>query len=204
MPSDAGTSQNRNPGVPGSPIGQQHWCEPTRRGATAIYRAGVSAGAVRPPVGGISLSRKDKRGIVSAGLGTCRWRGARGGVDVLPVRIGDGRAGRSRRCAFPTTAFFEMPIRRPICAVVCPSDQSCRNSRIVFSVHSNSEFVLCIRLSCCCHRNPASRPAGTVQAAGRAFTRLAGVPVGRHRRGARQVTCQSGFRAPGRRPGVRC
>jgi hypothetical protein len=31
--------------------------------------------------------------------------------------MGLGRAGRCRRCAFPTTAFFEMPMRRPISAV---------------------------------------------------------------------------------------
>ena len=67
----------------------------------------------------------------------------------LPVRIGDGRAGRSRRCALPTTAFFEMPIRRPISAVECPSDQSCRNLRI-------RRPSIRIRNSCCASGSPAA------------------------------------------------
>jgi hypothetical protein len=31
--------------------------------------------------------------------------------------MGDGRAGKSSRCAFPTMAFFVTPNRRPISAV---------------------------------------------------------------------------------------
>ena len=55
-------------------------------------------------------------------------------------RIGDGRAGRSSRCALPTTAFFETPNRRPISAVDSPSSQSVRNRTIVSSAHSISWF----------------------------------------------------------------
>ena len=49
-----------------------------------------------------------------------------------------GRAVRFSRCALPTTAFFEMPMRRPISAVECPSAQRSRRRAIVSSVHSIS------------------------------------------------------------------
>jgi hypothetical protein len=58
-------------------------------------------------------------------------RGTGGCLDRLAVgapgsdrRMGDGRAGRSRRCAFPTIAFFETSMRRPISAAECPSAHS--------------------------------------------------------------------------------
>ena len=67
----------------------------------------------------------------------------------LPVRIGDGRAGRSRRCAFPTTAFFEMPIRRPISAVDTPLTR-------VAAVHGSHRPSIQIRSSRCASGSPAA------------------------------------------------
>ncbi len=188
--------------MPGSPIGQQHGCEPIRRGAIATRLAGVAVGAMRSTVAGTLASRKDERGMVSASLGTGCLRGAEDGRGDPPLRIGDGRAGRSRRCAFPTTVFFETPIRRPISAVECPSDQSWRNSRIVSSVHSNSEFVLRIRVSCCCFIGTPPRGLPAVRRA-RARKRpaglLRGAHAGRHRRCGRQWRRDSRSRAMGRR-----
>lgn len=50
--------------------------------------------------------------------------------------IGDGLAGRSSRCALPTTAFLETPNRRPISALECPSSHSVRRDATVASVQS--------------------------------------------------------------------
>ena len=54
----------------------------------------------------------------------CGGTDRRGWPELAPSRrIGEGRAGKSSRCALPTTAFFETPIRRPISAVesaICP------------------------------------------------------------------------------------
>ena len=64
---------------------------------------------------------------------------ARGVAPPAPSRrIGDGRGGRFSRCALPTTAFLDTPIRRPISAVESPSDQSTRSRAIVSSFHSMS------------------------------------------------------------------
>ena len=52
--------------------------------------------------------------------------------------IGDGRAGRSRRSAFPMTAFFETPRRRPISAVERPVFHSRRRRLIRSGVQSTS------------------------------------------------------------------
>jgi hypothetical protein len=72
------------------------------------------------------------------------WRGVvRRGCLPSPDpsrRIGEGRAGRSSRCALPTTAFFETPSRLPISAVECPSSHSARKRMIVSSAHSISWF----------------------------------------------------------------
>src|ERR1700760_4529058 len=51
-------------------------------------------------------------------------RGCDGGVGASSRLIGDGRAGRSSRCALPTTAFLLTPSRTAICAVECPSSHS--------------------------------------------------------------------------------
>jgi hypothetical protein len=152
-----------------------------RRCAIATRRVGAGVRAMRSPVVGMLPPRKDERGMVSASFGTGGRRGARGGRGDLPVRIGDGRAGRSRRCAFPTTAFFEMPIRRPISAVEYPSDQSRRSSWIASSVHSNPAFVLRIRVSCCCCCFIGTPPRGLPGARERPDRPLRGAHAGRHR-----------------------
>ena len=68
-----------------------------RRGAIATCRAGLTVGAMRATGAGMSASRMHESGKVSASLGTGCRRGARGTRGEPPVRIGDGRAGRSRR-----------------------------------------------------------------------------------------------------------
>lgn len=50
--------------------------------------------------------------------------------------MGEGRAGKLRRCALPTTAFLEIFKRRPISAVDKPSDHNVRRRAIASSVHS--------------------------------------------------------------------
>ena len=162
--------------MPGPPIGQQYGCEPMRDDAIAACRAGLIVGAMRTTGAGMSALCKDESGMVSASAGTGCRRGARG---EPPIRIGDGRAGRSRRCALPTTAFFEIPIRRPISAVECPSDQSCRNFSILSSVHSNSKFMLRLRVSCyCCFIGTPFRGLPAARRA-RARKRLAGLCAAR-------------------------
>lgn len=63
----------------------------------------------------------------------CGWR--------RPGLIGDRRAVRSRRCALPMTAFFEMLRQRPISAVETPSSQSLRSLAMVKSVHGVSMYT---------------------------------------------------------------
>ncbi len=72
-------------------------------------------------------------------IGTWTGRGARGtgvGRGSASRRIGLGRAGSVSRCALPTTAFFEMPMRRPISAVEWPSAQSAFRRSIASVVQS--------------------------------------------------------------------
>lgn len=51
-------------------------------------------------------------------------------------RMGDGRAGNPKRCAFPTTAFLVMERRLPISAVERPSAHNALSWAIISSVHS--------------------------------------------------------------------
>jgi hypothetical protein len=55
--------------------------------------------------------------LVGAGGRRCDGAAGRAMPPSTSRRIGLGRAGRFKRCALPTTAFFETPIRRPISAV---------------------------------------------------------------------------------------
>ena len=56
--------------------------------------------------------------------------GGRGETPGIPSRrIGEGTGRQVQPCALPTTAFFDIPIRRPISAVECPSDQSIAQPR---------------------------------------------------------------------------
>jgi hypothetical protein len=57
-------------------------------------------------------------------------------------RIGLGREDKFSRCALPTTAFFEIPIRRPISAVERPSAQKARSLSIASCVQSMKELPL--------------------------------------------------------------
>ncbi len=68
---------------------------------------------------------------------TTRRTGERFGASPgAPRRIGDGRAASDKRCALPTTAFFETPIRRPISAVDTPSAQRVFSRSMISSVQS--------------------------------------------------------------------
>ena len=94
-----------------------------------------------------------------------RWRSQAGPSDRgFPV-------GRSRRCALPTTAFFETPRRRPISAVECPSSQSWRSLATVSSFQSLPLLVVRIGVSCCCSRlqDPFSASAGGAPGKGAAW-----------------------------------
>jgi hypothetical protein len=53
--------------------------------------------------------------------------------------MGLGRDDRFSRCALPTTAFFEIPMRRPISAVESPSAQKARSRSIASCVQSMKE-----------------------------------------------------------------
>ena len=53
----------------------------------------------------------------NVGPSTRRTVARRTGAAFGSRRIGDGRAGKSSRCALPTMAFFVTPSRRPISAV---------------------------------------------------------------------------------------
>src|SRR5271166_5629883 len=134
----ASSAQNRKPAVPGSPRGQQHDLVAVAagrgtKGGAAGCRCGGKAGS--GAVGGVGIVRSGPLiGMMSASFGTAGRRAGRGCREP-PLRIGDGRLGRSSLCALPTTAFLETPSLRPISAVEWPSDQRARSSLIVTSVH---------------------------------------------------------------------
>jgi hypothetical protein len=116
-----GSSQYLKERVPGSPIGQQHGQSMLSPGlylATRTGSAGATLGVVTIESAYCMLATSGgsaRGGKVEAGTTVrCRRAGAAWPLDFL---IGEGRAGKSSRCAFPTTAFFEMPMRRPISAV---------------------------------------------------------------------------------------
>src|SRR5690348_15391006 len=124
---------------------------PYGRGAGGATRAGGGAGAgftdktARCGMAAGPWVEDDKplSAVLESGgsVGPATRRGAlrRGALPPEPSRrIGEGRAGRSRRCALPTTAFFDTPRRRPISAVDSPSSHSARKRRIVSSAHSIS------------------------------------------------------------------
>jgi hypothetical protein len=116
---------------------------PARRSASSRWRCGNRAGDWRPApaIAGrapaVARARRRPAGVAAP-------RAARQPVPPAPARrprgrrwpIGDGRAGRSRRWAFPTIAFFDTPRRRPISAVEWPSAHSSLRRTIVSSVHS--------------------------------------------------------------------
>ena len=124
-------AQKRKDAVPGSPIGQQQAFWLPDRGMTRCAREwGASDGKDRTMAGGdagafitgAGAGDMVGRGGIAAGRGAGAARGAEtlatdGGRGIASRRIGLGRAERFSRCALPTTAFFEMPIRRPISAV---------------------------------------------------------------------------------------
>ena len=114
-------SQKRNVFVRGSPIGQQQHelgsALTGADGATATGACGVMAMA------GLA-------GMLASGGSVLLLARGPDGVGSALRRIGDGLASSSRRPALPTTAFFEIPIRRPISAVECPSDHRRLSSRI--------------------------------------------------------------------------
>jgi hypothetical protein len=121
---------------------------PYGRGAGGATLAGGGAGigfATNPVIGGRTAVPPPEAlsgTVLESGgkVGPATRRGVvRLGAPPLPSRrIGDGRAGRSSRCALPTTAFLETPSRRPISAVESPSSHSARKRTIVSSAHSIS------------------------------------------------------------------
>lgn len=136
--------------MPGSPIGQQQvTIRPYGRGAGGATRAtgtgggfGAVNGAIRGAIGCPAPPPIIGEVLESGGsVGPATRRGADRRVtrpDPPSRRIGEGRAGKSSRCALPTTAFFETPRRRPISAVDRPSSHSVRKRTIVSSAHSIS------------------------------------------------------------------
>ena len=186
-PVSFGSSQKRKALVPGSPIGQQQPSE--RRLVDTDRMTGLSEGgagligAVGRELGAAACCRQ-----VSAGRLGPRVRRGLGAPDAPLRLIGDGRAGRCKRCAFPTIAFLLKPNLRPISAVLWPSDQSERRRAMVVSVHSDSELVpstvasysVCLwaarRAGRCCRSGQLGpvlfpkAPAGICQAAGRTST----------------------------------
>jgi hypothetical protein len=107
LPAVAAALQKWKLGFPGSPIGQQHGV--ARKVCFGGDMIGRKAGA-GAPIEAASGGR----------VGPCIRRGAGGRGEALPStprRMGEGRGGKFSRCAFPTTAFFEILSRRPISAV---------------------------------------------------------------------------------------
>lgn len=127
FPTKAGSVQKWKPGVPGLPMGQQQVSVLTAGVAVAVrslWKVGadgmaggtIGAGAAATGSGTSDGLATATMGMMSTSRGTGSRRGGRDGW--LPEhRMGDGRCGRSRRWALPTTAFFETPRRRPISAV---------------------------------------------------------------------------------------
>ena len=139
LPGVALPVQKRKSGVPGSPSGQQQLrAEARGKGRTTLACGGgaatgaTAAGVSRRRSGAASRSTPSRStGAGGAGGAAGRRGGATGrGAASAPSasrRIGLGRAARFSRCALPTTAFLEMPMRRPISAVECPSAQKARS-----------------------------------------------------------------------------
>ena len=76
------------------------------------------------PNGHLQHAPEVLRAICRIGLTGTFATGRGAATTLLPLpwrRIGEGRAGRPRRCALPTTAFLVMPISLPISEVVRPS-----------------------------------------------------------------------------------
>jgi hypothetical protein len=158
LPWVASASQKRKLFVPGSPIGQQHATVRLDRYATARTGGGAGgangrgAGAEAVTAGrstggritGVAMgaatagggSLADKGGKV--GPTTRRGAGGRAGPAAPSRRIGEGRAGKLSRCAFPTTAFLDTFMRRPISAVERPSAHNARKRAMLSSFHSIS------------------------------------------------------------------
>jgi hypothetical protein len=116
-----GSSQYLKERVPGSPMGQrqgQSMLSPALYRCLRTESAGATLGVVATGSGYCMVATggsSGRGGKVEVGTTVrCRRAGAALPLDFL---IGEGRAGKSSRCAFPTTAFFEMPMRRPISAV---------------------------------------------------------------------------------------
>ncbi len=131
------------------------WCRARRSASSRAADAPSRCAAARSDAARRAASRRpgSARAAIATGRGsegiaarsggsvgptTRRTAGRRGAEPGSPRRIGDGRADKFSRCALPTTAFFDTPIRRPISAVECPSDQSALSWAIVSSLHSMS------------------------------------------------------------------
>jgi hypothetical protein len=139
LPGTDSPSQKRKLRVPGSPIGQQQvMTRPYGRGggdAGGCATRGNGAGRGAMITGGRGGNGAAGCAGASPALpsamlltavldsggrdGPVNRRGGPGreGGRSPSRRIGEGRAGRSSRCALPTTAFFDTPSRRPISAV---------------------------------------------------------------------------------------
>src|SRR5208283_308533 len=107
----------------------------TRRASAQVAALG-SPSVASPPSQSPCERREQRIALRRASRSPSTPAGA-AAVSAYPIaRIGDGRPGRSRRCALPTTAFLETPKWHPISTVECPSAQSCRSRVTVASVHS--------------------------------------------------------------------
>lgn len=116
-------------------------------GAAAVAAGGVEragAGGVGccfsvSPVGAASACFAGWAGVAVCAVAGVAVEGASAFSAVLGLalrRMGDGRAGNPKRCAFPTTAFLVMERRLPISAVERPSAHNALSWAIISSVHS--------------------------------------------------------------------
>ncbi len=98
---------------------------PGGRQARDARPAGPAAGWPQAAAGTPARRRARRHGAMAGRVGptTRRTAGRFGAAAGAPRRIGEGRASSDRRCALPTTAFLDTPMRRPISAVERPSAQ---------------------------------------------------------------------------------
>lgn len=83
------------------------------------------------PTGCTSAFRADGHEVIVWTRGLAHQATSRGGPG-----IGDGRPGRFIRLAFPITAFFVTPRRRPISAAECPCAHNRRSRALRDAGHS--------------------------------------------------------------------
>ena len=135
-PGTLSASQKQKPGLPGWPIGQQQRVTRVPSGRTDGGGGGAGRRSVASGSAGVAVTSAGAELSEGSGGRLGGGRGAGRSFGGEPLRIGEGRSGKSRRCALPTTAFLLKPKRRPISAVLWPSTQSERSRPIATSFQS--------------------------------------------------------------------